>query len=277
MEYSYSTFTTTRNFTYSYVHNKPADIRSSYDWRHQTFCFKQKGYGIVVPDLLGYRVTSKPLDVGALSRFALAYDSVVDVSRGSFLLSRLANNFPDLFMNFAFVGAGETIQFVNISAQEAMGFGIWGYLLFFDENAAELMGLNLGKEYMGATGGMRKWLNGKNLAKREEWLEPEVMAYDHRIFARETGGYAAALNWCRAQLHNINAEDEKAIPEANYILDQPVLLIRTDNFISATADMATQMKATALKLEVKKVKGSHWVMLQRKLELNEIMCLFVDH
>ncbi|OWP03471.1 hypothetical protein B2J93_7489 [Marssonina coronariae] len=38
---------------------------SSYDWRHQTFCFKQKGYGIVVPDLLGYRVTSKPLDVGA--------------------------------------------------------------------------------------------------------------------------------------------------------------------------------------------------------------------
>ncbi|KAK6585271.1 hypothetical protein PZA11_001998 [Diplocarpon coronariae] len=155
----------------------------------------------------------------------------------------------------------------------------------------------LGKEYMGATGGMRKWLNGKNLAKREEWLEPEVrsaiaslptfpsyltyrtqvMAYDHRIFARETGGYAAALNWCRAQLHNINAEDEKAIPEANYILDQPVLLIRTDNFISATADMATQMKATALKLEVKKVKGSHWVMLQRKLELNEIMCLFVDH
>ncbi|KAI6715679.1 hypothetical protein JHW43_001740 [Diplocarpon mali] len=111
----------------------------------------------------------------------------------------------------------------------------------------------LGKEYMGATGGMRKWLNGKNLAKREEWLEPEVMAYDHRIFARETGGYAAALNWCRAQLHNINAEDEKAIPEANYILDQPVLLIRTDNFISATADMATQMKATALKLEVKKM------------------------
>ncbi len=32
----------------------------------------------------------------------------------------------------------------------------------------------LGKKYMGATGGIRTWLSEGKIAKREEWLEPEV-------------------------------------------------------------------------------------------------------
>ncbi|PBP21085.1 alpha/beta-hydrolase [Diplocarpon rosae] len=342
MEYSYSTFITTRNFTYSYVHITPADIQkpyilflhgfpgSSYDWRHQIFSFEQMGYGIIAPDLLGYGGTSKPLDMKAYTGKGMAGDlmellksenilQLVGIAHdwGSFLLSRLANYFPDLFLKLAFLDVGystpghgltrETVEFVNKSVQEAMGFEIFGYFLFFDEeDAAELMGLNasliwsfifcsllgevdslqslmhstnneLGKEYMGATGGMRKWLSEKRIAKREDWLEPEAIEHDRKLFARETGGYAAALNWYRAQLHDINAEDEKAIPEANCILNQPVLLITTDNFISATADMATQMKFSAPKLQVEEVEGSHWVMLQKKSEVSGILCRFVEH
>ncbi|KAK2630453.1 hypothetical protein QTJ16_001273 [Diplocarpon rosae] len=345
MEYLYSNFITTRNFTYSYVHIKPTDVQkpyilflhgfpgSSYDWRHQIFCFEQMGYGIIVPDLLGYGGTSKPVDIRAYTGkgmaedlmellksekipqlIAIAHDWCASLDlllrmifllidgRGSFLLSRLANYFPDLFSKLAFLDVGysapghgltrETVEFVNKSVKEAMGFEIFGYFLFFDEeDAAGLMSLNvdslqslmhstnneLGKEYIGATGGMRKWLGEKRIAKREDWLEPEAIEHDRKLFARENGGYAAALNWYRAQLHDINAEDDKAIPEANCILNQPVLLITTDNFISATADMATQMKVSAPNLQVEKVEGNHWIMLQKNSDVNEILCRFVEH
>lgn len=73
--YSYSRFTTSRSLTYSYIHIAPSPEgpgeynlflhgfpSSSYDWRHQISFFQQEGYGIIVPDLLGYGGTSKPLE-----------------------------------------------------------------------------------------------------------------------------------------------------------------------------------------------------------------------
>lgn len=72
------------------------------------------------------------------------------MNRGSFLLSRLANYFPDLFTKLAFLDVGyaapghgltaETVQFVNRMVKDSKGFEVFGYFLFFDEEgAAELM------------------------------------------------------------------------------------------------------------------------------------------
>ena len=40
---------------------------SSYDWRHQIHALAAKGFGVLVPDLLGYGDTDSPPDVGAYS------------------------------------------------------------------------------------------------------------------------------------------------------------------------------------------------------------------
>lgn len=40
-----------------FLHGFPS---SSYDWRHQIPFFSKAGYGIIVPDLLGYGGTDKP-------------------------------------------------------------------------------------------------------------------------------------------------------------------------------------------------------------------------
>jgi pimeloyl-ACP methyl ester carboxylesterase len=57
--------------TYAYIY-KPAQANkatflllhgfpsSSYDWRHQITDLPAQGYGVIVPDLLGYGDTSKP-------------------------------------------------------------------------------------------------------------------------------------------------------------------------------------------------------------------------
>ena len=60
--------------TYRYVHIRPQREdkpyilfthgfpSSSYDWRNQITYFASKGYGVIVPDLLGYGGTDKPKD-----------------------------------------------------------------------------------------------------------------------------------------------------------------------------------------------------------------------
>lgn len=62
-----------------------------------------------------------------------------------------------------------------------------------------------------------------------------------------------------------------AVPEANTILRKPVLYIGTDNFITAASDTANQMKAFVPDLKVRKLDAGHWVMLQKKAEVNGIL------
>jgi soluble epoxide hydrolase / lipid-phosphate phosphatase len=45
--------------TLLFLHGFPS---TSYDWRHQVSFFQDNGYGLIVPDMLGYGGTSKPLD-----------------------------------------------------------------------------------------------------------------------------------------------------------------------------------------------------------------------
>lgn len=62
--------------TYSYVHVSPSHDKpfilflhgfpsSSYDWRYQIRFFSELGYGLLVPDLLGYGGTDKPEELEA--------------------------------------------------------------------------------------------------------------------------------------------------------------------------------------------------------------------
>lgn len=69
---------------YGYVHVKPAVAgkptllflhgypSAAYDWRHQIAHFSSRGYGLIVPDLLGYGDTSKPHDLAAYTMHAMS-------------------------------------------------------------------------------------------------------------------------------------------------------------------------------------------------------------
>lgn len=73
--------------TYSHVHiaptgNKPYILflhgfpGTSYLWRHQIAHFSALGYGIIVPDLLGYRGSDKPADLDAYRLKKMAADVI---------------------------------------------------------------------------------------------------------------------------------------------------------------------------------------------------------
>lgn len=85
----YKDFTTSRGLNYHcyvvsaheskptllFLHGFPS---TSHDWRHQVAFFAEKGYGLIVPDLLGYGGTAKPVDVEAY-RPRLIVKDVIDL------------------------------------------------------------------------------------------------------------------------------------------------------------------------------------------------------
>ncbi|KAG6876314.1 hypothetical protein C0992_000105 [Termitomyces sp. T32_za158] len=58
-----------------FVHGFPS---TSYDWRYQVNFFKDKGYGLIVPDMLGYGGTDKPVDA-ADYRLSLIAQDLLDI------------------------------------------------------------------------------------------------------------------------------------------------------------------------------------------------------
>ena len=61
--------------TLLFVHGFPS---TSFDWHRQVAHFEPKGYGLIVPDTLGYGGTSKPREVDAF-RWKLQAQDLVDV------------------------------------------------------------------------------------------------------------------------------------------------------------------------------------------------------
>lgn len=89
---SYKTHKTSRGYTYSYYYSASKESKptlvflhgfpsTSNDWRYQVAHFKAKGYGLIVPDMLGYGGTDKPLEVGVYVGSGLTRD-VVDLMDG---------------------------------------------------------------------------------------------------------------------------------------------------------------------------------------------------
>lgn len=85
----YKKHTTTRGFSYNYFFTsaqsgKPTLIfmhgfpSSSWDWFPQATFFQPRGYGLIVPDMLGYAGTDKPTDPEAYIGSGLARD-IIDI------------------------------------------------------------------------------------------------------------------------------------------------------------------------------------------------------
>ena len=61
--------------TLLFLHGFPS---TSYDWRKQVPHFQARGYGIIVPDLLGYGGTDKPVATEAYRPSLMAKD-IIDI------------------------------------------------------------------------------------------------------------------------------------------------------------------------------------------------------
>lgn len=137
-----------------FLHGFPG---SALDWVEQVGYFAGSGYGVIVPDMLGYGGTAKPTDPQLYAPSAICQD-VIDIldaehlqsvivighDLGANITGRLANIHPHRFIAFAFLSVGysppglladyDTLTTLCISL---MGRELYGYWAFFSEEGAD--------------------------------------------------------------------------------------------------------------------------------------------
>lgn len=161
----FKTTTTSRGLKYRYYFSpaqtsKPTLLllhgfpSHSNDWRHQVSFFGAKGYGLIVPDLLGYGGSAKPTEVTNYKSSLICKD-IIDIlddenidqaiaighdwyvlqhsvcpsldpnllrriNRGSKVTSRLANIYPERFAAFAFLAVSYVTPNPQFDIQTAL-------------------------------------------------------------------------------------------------------------------------------------------------------------
>ncbi|KAF9524731.1 alpha/beta-hydrolase [Crepidotus variabilis] len=292
---------TSQTTTLLLLHGFP---NSSYDWRYQVDFFTKLGYGVIVPDMLGYGGTDKPLDPTLYQSSALAQDivDVVDQLKvqgpvvaighdwGSVIASRLANNHNDSFAGFGFVSVGYTPpnpamtyeQFLAVTTS-MFGRELFGYWDFFaSKDAPEIIGQHYDAfwdclfaqkpsavKQISTKDGFRSYLPQKVPTALPSYLTQEEADITKQNF--KNTGLKAPLNWYIVMMNDkLQQEDAAKIPKENYKVKKPTFFACCLNdAICLPALYETSMPPLVPQLTVHKYEAAHWVQWEKRDELNQ--------
>ncbi|KAL0574466.1 hypothetical protein V5O48_007480 [Marasmius crinis-equi] len=313
----YKDVVTARGFNYHYLFSPPKEGQqtlvfihgfpsTSYEWRYQASpqvpFFKEKGYGLIVPDTLGYGGSAKPTDP-ALYQMSLIAKDVVDIldaekidqpviighDWGSIITARIVQIFPERVAAFGLLVASYQVpdpQFdyekVLAFTKETMGYELIGYWGFFnEEDAARVIEDNIEKFIniiypddpklwitdLTPTGACRNYLLKKPAAPSPSWLTAEEKRNYSEALLK--GGLAAPTCYYKAMLRHGKEDSETVTPE-KYKTDKPAFFgAVSDNGVAIASFSIQQTKAYCQNLTVKEFQANHWVQVQRADEVNQ--------
>ncbi|KAF5376024.1 hypothetical protein D9615_007726 [Tricholomella constricta] len=309
----YKSVTTRRSLKYSYyfvaptgrkpvllfVHGFPS---TSNNWRYQVAFFKAQGYGLIVPDMLGYGGTDKPTDYAQYTLSSMSQDviDILDAEKvekavavghdwGSILVGRLANYHPDRFIAFAFLAEGyavPNIKFEDLLAysKQRAGYELFGYWSYFaEEDAHKSIEKNFDSFYslllaedpklwlshVAPTGAFKAWVEADKRTPTVSCLSEEEVKLQSEALLR--GGLEGPLCWYKIRVSCLDIEDGKGIAPESYFIQKPVF------FGGATQDCVSLLALNKIVIEqytkgpltVKEYETGHWIMWQAKDKLNQ--------
>ncbi|KAF6766530.1 Alpha/Beta hydrolase protein [Ephemerocybe angulata] len=298
----YKDFATSRGLNYHYyfsaadagkptllfVHGFPS---ISLDWYYQIIYFKAKGYGVVVPDMLGYGGTDKPEEHTAYLHSLLAKD-LIDILEhekienvlaighdwGSRTTSALAQLYADHFLGFAFLSVGyiapnteltyEQIRARFFSAPDANEV-VKGHLESFWD-VLHARDPRVWKYTMCPTGGLRTFLESDSRTPRGSYV-PEDLSRIHKEKFQEHG-FAGALNYYKIMVNGADMEEAKKIPQEQYVVKKPVFFGGTaKDPICVPMIGAATVKQLCPQATIQVFETGHWVQLEAHEEVNEAL------
>ncbi|KAF4605076.1 hypothetical protein EYR40_003859 [Pleurotus pulmonarius] len=317
----YKDFKTSRGFNYHYlavapkqdlpyllfVHGFPS---TSCDWRHQVAYFQDLGYGLIVPDMLGYGGTSIPTDAESYRRSLVCKDlvEVLDAEGakqciaighdwGSIVTARLADLYEDRFIAFAFIGGGYTGPRPEFDLEQALtltkkivGYELIGYWKFFsEEDAPKLIEENfesffslvyaedasLWKTNLAPTGVLRAWIESGKTAAIGPWVSEE----EGRIRRKELleGGLAGPLCWYKVLTSGSSSDDDKGVAIRSPAISKPVFLATANRDAIGIAKLQIHGTTQACpNLTIREFDAGHWLHLEKKDEVNQELGAWLD-
>ncbi|TFK18275.1 alpha/beta-hydrolase [Coprinopsis marcescibilis] len=312
----YKQTTVSRGFIYNYyfspatadkptllfVHGFPS---FSAHWIHQINFFEKEGYGLVVPDMLGYGGTSIPQDPLVYTHPAQAKDlieildaenlsNVVAIGHdwGSATVSRAANIYQDRFLGFAFLSVGytppdtvSTYEQRKEAGENELGYANLGYWAFFAATgAAEVINQHsrslfdilwsrdpaLWKYAWAPVGALQTFLQSDSSTQRATYISAEDMSTTERILTR--GGWNGPLSYYKNEVSNVSAEADEVVPLESYTIVKPVLFIATaKDAVVVPRLFVRPVLELCPRSTTKIVNTGHWAFWEAADEVNRML------
>ncbi|KAF8557650.1 alpha/beta-hydrolase [Imleria badia] len=310
-----SKFTTTkRNFVYHYLFSpslpeKPTFLfihgfpSTSYDWYQQINYFQPKGYGLVVPDLLGLGQTEpKSTNPADFLHTAVAQDllDILDVEGvknviavghdwGAGIASILSVKHSDRFLGFAFTAVTyyppsvfPPLDLILEFQRQRYGRPLMGYWTFFGkEEAAGLIEANIDsfldvvypadpeiwKTYMNLPGELEVFIRQQKRLSRAPYVSPEH--YEHIRTSLLQGGLNSPLNWYRSNLLGVN----NALSEEDINIKRPAFMaVAKYDYVCFREFAITEIEKYAKGgLTIVEFDVGHWLQLEKAEEYNDAL------
>ncbi|KAJ3757956.1 Alpha/Beta hydrolase protein [Lentinula raphanica] len=318
----YKDVNVTRGLTYHYYFSPPSQGQpvlmflhgfpsSSYDWHYQIEFFQKKGYGLIVPDMLGYGGTAKPVDP-ELYKSSLISQDMVDIldtenveeaiavghDWGSKIVGRLANYFPERFFAFGFISVGyfppsileANMSEINNITTQAIGYEIFGYWDFFSSDGAnELIESHLDSFYdltfpndtvlritdFAPEGATQAWLEANRTTAAGDYITPEA---NTQIGLWRDEGLTGALCWYKILTSTIECDDDQGIPQENLTIKKPVFMGASlrDYVAIAASQIASTLQVSENTTIIREYDAGHWATLEAAAQLNSDLLAWIE-
>jgi soluble epoxide hydrolase/lipid-phosphate phosphatase len=265
------------------------------------------GYGVVIPDCLGYEGSAKPTDPSAYSwnlmvddvcelLDASSVDKVISLGHdwGSGLAMRFCNFRPErctglITLNVAYLprSAGPMdLEAIRLPIEKARGFfPLWYWYLFIDPvDGPQILEANLNGLFELLHASPDRWLDTlcakdgvKNFlleGRTEETLPYATEAMKQTFISRfSRDGFAAPLCWYRAMVDGVQYQAEMTLPAKNFFVNVPYLYIPgLKEVIDQRAQIDEPRQLGLLPdLTIQGVDAGHWSMLSNPKAVGDII------
>ncbi|KAF5365415.1 hypothetical protein D9758_010818 [Tetrapyrgos nigripes] len=296
-----------------FVHGFPS---TSHDWHHQVTFFQERGYGIIVPDMLGYGGTSKPTDP-TLYRFDAISKDLIDIMDaenvfkaifvghdwGCAAVSRFLLLHPSRFQAAAFLAVGYMPPDPNFDYEKslrdskaAFGYELFGYFSFFESEEGSSISMDnldtfLNILYpedpktwitdMGPIDAIRDSISSGKVLPSASWLSSEDKAHQKKVI--QDGGLAAPTCYYKAKVRGVHNAEDQALPPTAFPFDVPIFFGgATEDFICIAPvykqimDQIYSGSQAGVGYTYREFKANHWVMMQIPDEFNRELAEWIQ-
>ncbi|KIM92626.1 hypothetical protein OIDMADRAFT_62393 [Oidiodendron maius Zn] len=307
------TLRTSRGFTYSYyvkvavakptllfLHGFPETAQL---WAAQAKHFVALGYGVIIPDCLGYGGSSKPTQTEAYNSQGVAgdiieildaekVDKVVPVGHdwGSYLAGRIYFWHPDRVLGVAFLSvpfnpAREvTLQGLVRGMQERLGYNVFAYWEFLTaDDAGSKIETNL-KSFFTAlfmkcddtfkstwceTGKLRSYVERGEIQPTKDFADSQFEK--QFISAFQEGGFTGPLQSYHAVIGNNHYNHEKELSASRFQITKPSIYVGGSKDSLSPPGGANGMRSLVEDLRIEVLDSSHWLVREQPSELNRVL------
>lgn len=245
--------------------------------------------------------------IAILTHERLTDGNVVGIAHdwGTYLLSQLAFRYPEYFKQFVFIsvpyqppGRGIDVERVNTMSKKQNGFENFGYWLFSTSpEAGKLIGQNWESFFslaycedarnwatdFAGIDAMKNFISADRRIPVGSWVGDvgEEKRLHHEMFGDD---YSAPLTWYRRGIESLGREEEVELLKRGEVrekIGKETLMItgtedRVCNAAHGRAVMTAFVENPQRNLQVVDLEAGHWVMLERKDEMNRSLENFLE-